>query len=161
MEVIIMQGIVVADESRIIVEYDLFERVVNIVSAEIINECHNVPLILEPRLTERNYGEYEAAGYEEYPRYDFWNYDLDYHTPLSESVKEVFRRIYACLDDIRASHPGKCVVLAMHGGAARAVYCYFNGMPEDKDIIDLVTPNATPIRFKIADDAPPVTPIPD
>ncbi len=129
-------------------------------TAEIINEYHHVPLIAEPRIMERNYGIYEAKHYDEYPGVEFWNYDLNKRFEGAETVQEVFGRIYACLDEIRAKHPGKSVMLAMHGGAARAVHVYFNGFPAGGTLKSLVTPNAEPIRFEIADDAPLHTAIP-
>ncbi len=130
-------------------------------TAEIINEYHNAPIISEPRLQERNYGIFEAVGYADYPGVEFWNYDLNKQFDKAETVHEVFTRVYDCLDEIRREHPGKCVMLAMHGGAARAVHVYFNGFPESGTLKGLVTPNAEPIRFEIADDAPAHTPIPE
>ena len=130
-------------------------------TAEIINECHGVPIITEPRIRERNYGMYEAAGYEEYPGVEYWDYDKNKRFPGAETVREVFARVYECLDDIRRKHPGKSVMLAMHGGAARAVHVYFNGFPKDGTLKSLVTPNAEPVRFEIADDAPAHTPVPE
>ena len=79
----------------------------------------------------------------------------------AETVREVFERVYRCLDDIRRDYAGKCVMLAMHGGAARAVHVYFNGFPKDGTLKSLVTPNAEPVRFEIADDAPAHTPVPE
>ena len=129
-------------------------------TAEIINEYHHVPIIADSRLQERNYGIFEAVHYSDYPGVEFWDYALNKRYEKAETVREVFERVYGCLDDIRRQHPGKCVMLAMHGGAARAVYCYFNGFPKDAPLKSIYTPNAEPIRFEIADDAPPVTPVP-
>ncbi len=130
-------------------------------TAEIINEYHNVPIIPEPRLREREYGVFEAVSYNEYPGVEFWDYDKNRRFEGAETVREVFARIYECLDEIRRDNPGKCVMLAMHGGAARAVHCYFNGFPEGRPMKTIYTPNAEPIRFEIADDAPAHTPLPD
>lgn len=129
-------------------------------TAEIINEAHGVPIITEPRLRERNYGAFEAVSYSVYPGVEFWDYERNMKVEGAETVREVFARIYECLDDIRREYPGKCVMLAMHGGAARAVHCYFSGFPEGRPMKSIFIPNAEPIRFEIADDAPPVTPIP-
>lgn len=129
-------------------------------TAEIINEYHGVPIVTEPRIRERNYGIYEEAGYEAYPGVEYWDYDLNKRFEGAETVREVFERVYRCLDDIRRKHPGKCVLLAMHGGAARAVHVYFNGFPKDGTLKSLVTPNAQPIRFDVPDDMPAYIPIP-
>ena len=130
-------------------------------TAEIINECHNVPIISEPRLRERNYGIFEAVRYCDYPGVEFWDYDKNRRFEGAETAREVFARVYECLDDIRRDNPGKCVMLAMHGGAARAVHCYFNGFPKGQPMKSIYTPNAEPIRFEITDDAPAHTPVPD
>ena len=44
---------------------------------------------------------------------------------------------------------------------ARAVHVYFNGFPKDGTLKSLVTPNAEPVRFEIADDAPAHIPVPE
>ena len=129
-------------------------------TAEIINEAHGVPMIREPRLRERNYGIYEAASYSVYPGVAFWDYERNMKAEGAETVREVFERVYRCLDDIRRDYAGQCVMLAMHGGAARAVYCYFNGMPEGRPLKSIFIPNAEPMRFEIADNAPAVMPLP-
>ena len=129
-------------------------------TAEIINECHGVPIISEPRLREREYGIFEAKSYAEYPGVAFWDYEKNTRFEGAETAREVFARVYRCLDDIRRDHSGKCVMLTMHGGAARAVHCYFNGFPKDRPMKTIYTPNAQPIRFEIADDAPAFTPVP-
>lgn len=130
-------------------------------TAEIINEYHHAPIITEPRIRERNYGIYEAAKYDAYPGVEFWDYALNKRFKGAETVREVFERVYRCLDDIRRDNPGKSVMLAMHGGAARAVHVYFGGFPKSGTLKGLVTPNAEPIRFDVPDDMPAYTPIPE
>lgn len=129
-------------------------------TAEIINEYHHVPIVPDARLKERNYGCFEAVHYNEYPGVEFWDYAQNKRYEGAETVLEVFQRVYSLLDEIRRAHPGKCVMLAMHGGAARAVYCYFNGFPKDAPLKSIYTPNAQPIRFEIDDSAPNPMPIP-
>ena len=131
------------------------------VTAEIINEYHQVPIIPEARLREREFGIFEGKAYEDYPSALFWDYEKNLRFDGAETVKEVFERIYACLDDIRAAQKGKCVMLAMHGGAARAVYSYFHRASADAKLRTVVTPNAVPIRFEIDDSEPMPTPIPE
>ena len=130
------------------------------VTAEIINEYHHVPLILDARLREREFGVYEGRPYGEYPSRSFWNYEEVFHAEGAETIREVYARVYACLDEIRAAERGKCVMLTMHGGAARAVYSYFYKLKADEQDKTVLAPNAVPIRFEIEDDAPLPTPIP-
>ncbi len=130
-------------------------------TAEIINEYHHVPLIAEPRIQERNYGIFEAVSYSGYPGEEFWDYDLNKRYEGAETVREVFTRIYRFLDEIRREHAGKCVLLAMHGGAARAVHVYFEGFPKNGTLKGIVTPNADPIRFEVPDGPSVFTPVPE
>ena len=130
------------------------------VTADVINEYHQVPIFIDPRLTERCFGIYEGKHYSEYPAELFWDYEQNLRFEGAETVKEVFKRVYACLDEIREKHPGRCVMLAVHGGMARAVYSYFGQMPAGAEKLTVICPNAVPVRFEIPDNAPIPTPLP-
>ena len=49
-------------------------------------------------------------------------------------MKSVYKRVAECLDEIKEKYKDKTILLVTHGGALRAIYWYFNGIPEDGSV---------------------------
>ena len=103
-------------------------------TAEIIN-TKNIPIIYEDRLMERDTGSLTLKPVESVDRDKYWNY---YETYLDvEPIKEVCKRAYAVVDEIKEKYSDKNVLIVTHNGVARAIYSYFNGIPEDGNMLDV------------------------
>ena len=57
----------------------------------------------------------------------------DLEVENGERIQEFFGRVFECVNDIKEENNDKNVLLVTHGGVARAIDCYFNGIPEDKE----------------------------
>ena len=53
------------------------------------------------------------------------------------------------MKQIENKHQNKNILLVTHGGVARAINCYFNGIPQKKDIGKFMLGNCEVKEYKI------------
>lgn len=106
-------------------------------TAEIIN-CKNVPVIYDERLIERDTGEITLRPSHTVDREAYWNY---YSTKYKnvERIPDLFKRVHSSLDDIKEKYKDKNILIVTHNGVSRAIYMYFNELPENGVILDVGT----------------------
>ena len=98
-------------------------------TAKIVAEENGLPLTLEPRLIEQNFGEYEGHEWEKHPGVFHEakkQFACDYNG--GESMLRLGQRIYNLLDELkeRSEKENKTFLLVTHGGIARMIHSYFN-----------------------------------
>lgn len=106
-------------------------------TAEIIRGTRDIPIVLEERIQEISFGEYEGLCYgkENYsiPDKDFMNFfnkPQDYETPPGgESLQEVITRTGGFLQEILQNevYKDKNILLSTHGCALKACLANING----------------------------------
>ncbi len=97
-------------------------------TARIIAEENNIPLTLDVRLIEQNFGEFEGHEWSKHPgvfheaKKQFAN---DYNG--GESMLRLGQRIYNLLDELkeRSARENKTFLLVTHGGIMRMCHSYF------------------------------------
>ena len=91
-------------------------------TAEIIAGITGLPVRVEPRLIEQNFGSYEGKRFD---TQDFFESKQRFADDYGggESMLRVAQRIYNVIDDVKAS--GKTIILAAHNGIVRSVQSYF------------------------------------
>ena len=96
-----------------------------------ISEITGVPMRVEQRLIEQNFGKYEGT-----PRdgEEFKRAKTCFATDNDggESMIRFCQRIYNLLDDIREESDQKVYLLVAHNGVARAVQSYFENMTNEE-----------------------------
>ncbi len=102
-------------------------------TAEGINVYHEVPLLIDERLSEINAGSWEGMLITEIEK----NYPDEFHNwreepavfraPEGESMSEVYDRMKAAVDDIIKANDGKTVCIVSHGCAIKCLMCYLHG----------------------------------
>jgi len=99
---------------------------------------------IEDRLVERDCGALLGLPYEAVDRPSYWHVDRNESVyPNSESIASVMSRVHAFLDELKATLPYDAVVLlAAHSGISKAVRVYFEGYPEDGDLLNWGLENA-------------------
>ena len=98
-------------------------------TAKYISKATGIPLKIEPRLTEQNFGKYEgtARNGEEFKRSKA-NFADSYDG--GESMLKLAQRIYNLLDELKSDD--KTYLLVAHNGIARIVNSYFNDMTNEE-----------------------------
>ncbi len=100
-------------------------------TARHISEKTGIPMRIEPRLKEQNFGKYEST-----PRdgAEFAKAKTNFVTRYEggESMLSLCQRIYNLLDELRAQSDTKTCLLVAHNGIARAVHSYFYEMTNEE-----------------------------
>lgn len=117
-------------------------------TAEIITEG-KIPIIIDERLNERDYGDFEGHTREEFDYIDYWNFDLNLKENNGESVQHLCMRIDDFLKEIKEKYKDKRVLVVTHSGVARAIYYLLNGIPDDGDMSIVDIPNCTIMEYNI------------
>ncbi|MCL2346253.1 MAG: histidine phosphatase family protein [Desulfobulbus sp.] len=116
-------------------------------TAEAIGDALGLPPQAEPALRERRYGVFEGLTYDELQRDHPAGYaafaarDPDYDFASGESLKSLYARVTEAVRRIAARHPGRNVVVVVHGGVLDIVNRFVRGKPLDAPR-DFLIPNA-------------------
>lgn len=111
-------------------------------TAELALEGKDVPIVLEPRIVEMAYGDYEgtnwkAGDYQQKRRY------LAYRYKGGESYLDLAYRAFSFLEEIREQGTSGNVLLVCHGGIARVIHSYFEDEVDNDSFIDNICPNGS------------------
>lgn len=117
-------------------------------TAEIITE-EKFPIIIDERLNERDYGDFEGHTREEFDYIDYWNFDFNLKENHGESVQHLCMRIDDFLKEIKEKYRDKRVLVVTHSGVARAIYYVIHGIPDDGDMSTIDIPNCTIMEYNI------------
>lgn len=111
-------------------------------TCRIINEYKNIPVIYDERICERNYGDLEGVDIRNIDVDELMNYYIDKKVEEGESIQEFFSKIYSFLNELKQKYQNdEKILLVTHGDVSRAINCYFNGIPEDGNVKDLMIKN--------------------
>lgn len=91
-------------------------------TARHISEETGIPMRMEPRLKEQNFGRYESAPRDGKEFQVAKTHFLD-HYDGGETMMQLCQRVYNLIDDIRADD--KTYLLVAHNGISRVVQSYF------------------------------------
>lgn len=94
-------------------------------------ELLGIPVIVENRLIEQDYGIYEGVS-----RFDEGflanKRHFAYRYPGGESMMDVAHRVYGLLEEIKEKYADKNVLLVCHGGVCRVIRTYFEDMTNEE-----------------------------
>ena len=117
-------------------------------TAEILVD-KKLPINIDDRLIERNWGLCEGAKIEDVDRVKCWNYYLNYDENGIEVISDFFKRIIDFINDIKTKYSDKDILIVTHGAVSRVIYYYLNGIPEDGDLSKLGFPNLSIMVYDI------------
>ena len=102
-------------------------------TAEIVNRHHNLPIVIDNSLTERDWGKYMHMLVESVDRKASWNFFCSVEG--IEPIKDAFKRVYSFLNYLKENFKDKNVLVVSHSGVGRITNCYFTGIPENGDLL--------------------------
>lgn len=118
-------------------------------TANIINKYHNLPIIEDVRIIERDYGDYTGKNTADIDRKTSWNYfHCDAVYPNVESPKAILTRVQSFIDMLKLEYKDKKILVVAHSGVGRLFNVYFNGMPENGDLLKTSMNNAEVAKFE-------------
>ena len=77
----------------------------------------------------------------------FWDYKKNREYEKAENIRDFFKRVYHTLDDIICQYPQKNVLIVSHRGVSVPVYCYFNGIPDKDDLMEIGLHNCEVAKY--------------
>lgn len=100
-------------------------------TSRIIADICGLPMEVDERLTEQNYGIYEGADRQNEA---FLNNkrNFAYKYPGGESMMQVANRVYGLLDEIKENYAGRNILIISHGGVCRIINTYFRDMTNEE-----------------------------
>ncbi|MGX8832613.1 histidine phosphatase family protein [Amedibacillus sp. YH-ame6] len=96
-------------------------------TASIINENWDLPLVVDERLCERSFGEYEGHSSDGLDYSKLWKLCEEPPFPGAENSIAFYQRVEAFLDTIIDQAQEKNILIVAHGGVSIPYYCYFHG----------------------------------
>lgn len=113
-------------------------------TAEQINKKRNLEKIIDERLIERGFGEYEGKSNVDFKKY--WNFEMNASDYNVEPIKDLFVRTYNLLKEILEIYrdTDKTILLVTHNGVNLAVTSILNGL--NKNIFEY---NLKPCEYRI------------
>lgn len=111
-------------------------------TCEIIND-KNIPVIYDDRLRERTLGNLDGKilAKEGFGKELFFDYNYKSDDKKFEDLPTLFKRVHNFLDEVMKKNEDKNVLIVAHGGVLRAIYFYFNKLPENGDLSIYVPKN--------------------
>lgn len=102
-------------------------------TAEILN-VNNMEIIYDERLIEREVGDLIGKPYGTIDRELLWKYDGVIPDETVESVKDIFKRVYGFIEELKEKDY-KNVLIVSHGGVSRIFSAYFEGIPKNGKLL--------------------------
>jgi len=106
-------------------------------TAQAIVACQTCPVVIEGRLREIGFGDWEGLTYAEIAICDpsglaAWEEDiLENAPPGGETLNQLAGRVQAALDELLLAHEGKTLLLVAHGGPLQVLVCLVLGLPPE------------------------------
>lgn len=115
-------------------------------TADIINKDRNIPIIYDERLLEICYGENEGRLHDDFDYDGFWRIVNTHEYKDAENVNKFIQRVHNFLNDLK-NRKEENILIVTHNGVCRAINTYFNGIPNDNNIIDLGIKNCEVVKY--------------
>ncbi len=115
-------------------------------TADIINKDRNIPIIYDKRLLEICYGENEGRLHDDFDYDGFWSIVNTHEYKDAENVNKFIQRVHNFLNDLK-NRKEENILIVTHNGVCRAINTYFNGIPDDNNIIDLGIKNCEVVKY--------------
>ncbi len=116
-------------------------------TAQIVSERCQIPMITEERLIEYNFGIFEGRLRTD-EEFQAIRRELPCRYPGGESSFDAAARTYALLDEVRRTYAGKNLLLITHGALARVIRTYFVSMTNE-EYGSYMTDNCKCVRYEI------------
>lgn len=115
-------------------------------TADIINKDRNMPIIYDERLLEICYGENEGRLHDDFDYDGFWSIINTHEYKDAENVNKFIQRVHNFLNDLK-NRKEENILIVTHNGVCRVINTYFNGIPNDNNIIDLGIKNCEVVKY--------------
>ena len=112
-----------------------------------INCNRDIPVLIDDRIMERNFGDLEGKNASSFDFDSYWIYNKNISDNNVESLKDFFERVALFLDEIRLLYKDKNILLVAHGGVSIALKCYFSSFDKNSSLLSLCIDNCEVLKY--------------
>ena len=117
-------------------------------TAKIITDA-SLPVNIDDRIKERDWGMNEGALIDEVDRWDCWDVILNTRVQNIEPLQDFMYRVSDFIEDIKVKYKDKNVLVVTHSAVSRVIYYLLEKIPEDANLSRINIPNLRIIEYKI------------
>jgi len=103
-----------------------------------------IPVVIDERLIERDFGEFEGLTRKEFDFDGFWNINSRTNYVRAESLESLKQRVFSLLNELK-ENPNENILIVSHGGLGCVFASYFLGVPEDGNYLHYEIPHGKPL----------------
>ena len=108
-------------------------------TADEILKFHNIPIVYENGISERNYGEFELLPYTEMDAHEngklFWQDGVNPTYESAETLQQFLNKMEQFFKQTSSQFENKNILLVGHGGTYKGIRYLLHGFPETKNLM--------------------------
>lgn len=108
-----------------------------------------LPINIDDRIKERDWGLNEGAFVENLDRWDCWDVILNTKVQNIECLQDFMYRVSEFIEDIKVRYKDKNVLIVTHSAVSRVIHYLLEEIPEDGNLSRINIPNLRIIEYKL------------
>ena len=108
-----------------------------------------LPINIDDRIIERDWGLNEGADLDEVDKWDCWDVILNTHVQQIEPLQDFMDRVAGFIEDIKVRYADKKVLLVTHSAVSRVIHYLLGNIPEDSNLSRIDIPNLRIVEYEI------------
>lgn len=108
-----------------------------------------LPVNVDDRIKERDWGMNEGALIDTVDRWDCWDVVLNTKVQNIECIQDFMYRVSDFIEDIKIKYKDKNVLVVTHSAVSRVIHYLLGSIPEDANLSRISIPNLRIIEYKI------------
>ena len=108
-----------------------------------------IPIIYTEKLLGRDHGEFTGMCRDSIDFKEYWNYYKNVKYQKAESVQDLYSRARDLLLELKKEYDDKNIIIVTHSGIIRVLYYYFNGIPKDGNLDEVVIENCSVYEYEV------------
>lgn len=110
---------------------------------------NKLPINIDDRIKERDWGMNEGAKIDEVDQIDCWDVILNTNVQNIERVQDFMKRVSEFIEDIKYRYSDKKVLVVAHSAVLRVIHYLLGTIPEDGDLTKINIPNLRIIEYEV------------
>lgn len=108
-----------------------------------------VPILVDKRLSERDFSYLEGGSLDSRYTSEFWNYYLNKSDYEVESLQEFFKRTKNFIDYLKDKYNDKCILIVSHAATIRALHYNIVGYNDTTNMLSFQVDNGQIFKYHI------------
>ncbi len=109
----------------------------------------SLPINIDDRIKERDWGMNEGANISEVDGWDCWDVILNTKVQNIECIQDFMERVSNFLEEIKVRYKDKNVLIVTHSAVIRVIHYLLGTIPEDGNLSRINIPNLRIIEYKM------------